>query len=166
MAEVCAEKGYGESSVAEVAKRAGVSTASFYRQFKDRQECMLASFEELFGRLFEALERACEDGDGPVARARAGARLAAEMLAADSPSARQLSAEVLAAGLDGIRAQHVAIERLASRLRVPGVDPLGSPDPAWAAVAAMTSLVARRLAEGNSATADELETFAALLEGP
>ena len=60
MAEVCGERGYVESSVAEVAKRAGVSTASFYRQFKDKRECMLASFEELFGRLIEALEGAFE----------------------------------------------------------------------------------------------------------
>ena len=43
MAEVCGEQGYAESSVAEVAKRAGVSTASFYRQFKDKRDCWRAS---------------------------------------------------------------------------------------------------------------------------
>jgi AcrR family transcriptional regulator len=59
MAEVCGERGYVEASVAEVSKRAGVSTASFYRQFKDKRECMLVSFEELFGRLFEAIKQGC-----------------------------------------------------------------------------------------------------------
>ena len=73
MAEVCAERGYAESSVAEIAKRAGVSTASFYRQFKDRRECMLASFEELFGRLLEEIERGCAGEPAPV-RGRARAR--------------------------------------------------------------------------------------------
>lgn len=166
MAELCAEKGYGETSVAEVAKRAGVSTASFYRQFKDRQECMLASFEELFGRLLEALEGVCEDEEDPAARARLGARLAAELLVADQPSARLLSIEVLAAGPCGVRIQHAAIERLASRLRDSDVDPPAGPDPAWAAVAAMVSLVGKRLAEGSGATAAELEALVALLEGP
>ena len=37
MAEECAEGGYAETSVAEIARRAGVSTASFYRQFKGRR---------------------------------------------------------------------------------------------------------------------------------
>jgi AcrR family transcriptional regulator len=166
MAEVCAEKGYGETSVAEVAKRAGVSTASFYRQFKDRQECMLASFEELFGRLLEALESACEEGSDVPARARTGARLAAELLAADPPSARLLSIEVLAAGSAGVRAQHAAIERLATRLSGPDAGPPEPPDSSWAAVASMVSLLGKRLAEGASATPVELEALAALLESP
>ncbi len=166
MAEACAEKGYGETSVAEVAKRAGVSTASFYRQFEGRQECMLASFEQLFERLLEALEGACESGDAPAARARAGARLAAELLAADPPSARLLSIEVLAAGPAGVRAQQAAIERLASRLRGLGADPPEGPDPAWAAVVAMVSFIGKRLAEDAAASAAELEALAASLESP
>ena len=81
MAEVCAERGYGESSVAEVARRAGVSTASFYRQFKDRRECMLSSFEELFGRLLGEVERVCEAEVEQSQKARAGISAAAALLA-------------------------------------------------------------------------------------
>jgi AcrR family transcriptional regulator len=160
MAEVCGERGYGDSSVAEVAKRAGVSTASFYRQFKDRRECMLASFEELFGRLLEALERSCGDEGGPGARAGAGAAAAASLLAADLPTARLLSLEILAVGPEGVRAQHEAIERLAALLRTPGTSPLSGPDRAWTAIAAMTSLVARRASEGRPAGPAELEEIA------
>lgn len=163
MAEVCGERGYAASSVAEIAKRAGVSTASFYRQFKDRRECMLASFEELFGRLLEEVERDCADESTAAARARAGARVAASLLAADPPTTRLLSVEILAVGPDGVRAQQGAIERLASRLRERAS---GSPqglDPAWATVAAMTSLVAKRVVEGESPSAAELEALADLL---
>jgi len=154
MAEVCGENGYGETSVAEVAKRAGVSTASFYRQFKDRRECMLASFEELFGRLLEALEGSCGGKEEPRARARAGAAAAASLLASDLPTARLLSFEILAVGPEGVRAQHEAIERLA--------DLLGE-DRAWAAIAAMTALVARRAAEGRAPERAELEATAEVL---
>jgi AcrR family transcriptional regulator len=161
MAEVCAERGYAESSVAEVAKRAGVSTASFYRQFKDKRECMLASFEELFGRLLAVLEVGCDGGASAEARARAGARTAAALLAEDLPTARLLSVEILAVGPAGVRAQHGAIERLAALLGA-GETP-GSVDAAWVVVAAMTALVAKRLAEERLPDPDELETFAEVL---
>jgi AcrR family transcriptional regulator len=164
MAEVCGERGYVESSVAEIAKRAGVSTASFYRQFKDRRECMLASFEELFGRLLEEIERGCGEEPTPAGRARAGARVAATLLAADPPTARLLSVEILAVGPEGVRAQQGAIERLASLLREsPPPGPARGPDRAWATVAAMVSLVAKRVIEDESPSAAELEALADLL---
>lgn len=161
MAEVCAEGGYAAATVVEVARRAGVSTASFYGQFADRLECMLASFEELSERLLEEVERAC-DGEGePAARARAGVRTAATLLSADLPTARLLTVEIVAAGPEGVRLQHEAIERLAARLRA--ASPLEAasaqsfPSAEWAAVAAMVAVVAKRVAEGQSPTPAELE---------
>lgn len=161
MAEVCAERGYAESSVAEVAKRAGVSTASFYRQFEDKRDCMLVSFGELFERLLEEVERACGSEVEPAAKVQAGVRAAASLLADDSPAARLLTVEVVAVGTEGVRAQHEAIDRLAALLRVArGPDAAGPPpvpSAEWAAVAAMVALVARRVAEGESASTAELE---------
>jgi AcrR family transcriptional regulator len=160
MAEVCGEGGYASATVAEVARRAGVSTASFYRQFKDRRECMLASFEELFGRLLGEIERICEEAE-PEAKVRAGVRAAAALLAADPPTARLLSVEITAVGPEGVRLQHEAIERLATLLRAArGTDPDPSPSfptPEWIAAAAMVALVARRVAEGESPDPVELE---------
>lgn len=161
MAEVCGERGYAESSVAEVAKRAGVSTASFYRQFKDRRECMLVSFEELFGRLLEGIELACAEESEWPGRARAAARAAAELLVGDPPTARLLSVEILACGEQGVRAQQGAIERLAATLRGGEGPPL--PDAAWAVVAAIFVRVGKRAAEGETPTPAELEAIAAQL---
>jgi AcrR family transcriptional regulator len=157
MAEVCGERGYAESSVAEVAKRAGVSTASFYRQFKDKRECMLASFEELFERLLEAIEGACAAEGDEGAKARVGARTAAALLAGDPPTARLLSVEIIAVGTEGVRAQHEAIERLAALLR--GGNEAAASDAAWAMAAAMTALVAKRAAEGRGPDPAELEAL-------
>jgi len=160
MAEECAERGYAETSVAELARRAGVSTASFYRQFKDRRECMLAGFEELFGRLLEAIERACADEEDAAEKPRVGIRTAAELLAADSPTARLLTIEIAGAGVEGVRLQQAAIERLAALLREvrePGASPASFPTAEWAAVAAIVTLVARRVAEGESPALEELE---------
>lgn len=163
MAEVCGERGYGETSVAEVAKRAGVSTASFYRHFEDKRVCMLASFEELFGRLLEAVEASCaaetEEGEG----LRAGARAAAALLGADPPVARLLSFEILAVGPEGVLAQHRAIDRVASLLRPrwhrdPPLAP-DKPDPSWAAATAVFALYAAKTAAGESPSVNEVEAL-------
>jgi AcrR family transcriptional regulator len=161
MAEVCGERGYADSSVAEVAKRAGVSTASFYRQFKDRKECLLVSFEELFGRLLEEIERACAAEGTPVTEGKSAVATAAALLAADLPTARLLTVEISAAGPEGVRALHGAIERLAGLLRGPAEKPSTSADAAWGQVAAMVSLAALRAVEGRSPTATELEEVTA-----
>jgi AcrR family transcriptional regulator len=163
MAEVCGEVGYADSAVAEIAKRAGVSTASFYRQFKDKRECMLASFDELFGRLVVALESACEGETTTESRARTGARTAAAVLAGDLPTARLLSLEILAVGSRGVMAQQFAIDRLAELIRGGGAEESPGPDPAWVCAAGMVSLLGRWLAEGKAPDAESLETLAALL---
>jgi AcrR family transcriptional regulator len=161
MAEECAAGGYAATSVAALARRAGVSTASFYRQFEDRRACMLASFEELFGRLLEAIEGACAGEAAPAEKARAGIRTAAALLAADPPTARLLTVEVAAAGQEGVRLQQAAIERLATLLREarePGAAPSAPfPTPEWVAVAAMVAVVAKRVAAGESPDREELE---------
>jgi AcrR family transcriptional regulator len=161
LAEVCAEKGYGSTSVTDVARRAGVSTASFYRQFRDKRECMLVSFEELFGRLLGEVERAAGDEAQPGERARVGIETAASLLAADPPAARLLTVEIVAVGLEGVRLQHEAIERLAAWLReARGAERDGAASPfstEWAAVAAMLALVARRVVAGESPDPAELE---------
>ncbi len=162
IAEVCGERGYAESSVAEIAGRAGVSTASFYRQFDDKRACLLAAFEELFGRLLTALEGACNGAAEAGERARLGARHAAQLLAADLPTARLLGIEILTAGPDGVRAQHEAIERLARLVRGRAPD-AGRPDAAWAAAAALVALVASSAAECASPDPTDLEAISDLL---
>lgn len=164
MAEECAERGYAETSVAEITRRASVSTASFYRQFKDRRECMLASFEELFARLAEAIEGACDAvEDGPDAMG-AGLRTAVELLAGDTPTARLLTVEITAVGREGVRLQQEAVGRLAALLRrARGMNGNASeqpgPDPEWAAVAAVVFFVAGRIVDGEPFQVAELEAM-------
>jgi AcrR family transcriptional regulator len=145
MAEVCAERGYAAASVADITRQAGVSTASFYRQFADKRECMLASFAELFERLLEEVERTCKAETEPAAKAQAAIGTAIELLGADLPTARLLTVEVLATGEEGVRLQHEAIERVASRLEIE-----------WAQTAAMFALVARSAIRGEKPSVSDL----------
>ena len=111
------------------------------------------------------IEGACEAEAEPAEKAKAGIRAAAVLLAGDPPTARLLTVEIAAAGTEGVRLQHGAIEQLAARLHRARESGDSSPQPPpsaeWAAVAAMVALVAKRAAEGESADAAELETLAA-----
>lgn len=151
MAEVCAERGYAAVAVADITRQASVSTASFYTQFEDKQACLLASFDELFERLLEAIQGACEAESAQGAKVKAGVRAAAELLANDIPTARLLTVEILAGGSESVRRQHAAIERLAELAHLD-----------WPSVAAMAAIIARRVVNGEGAAFAELESCISL----
>jgi AcrR family transcriptional regulator len=45
MAESCASKGYGATTIADIVEPAGVSRATFYELFKDKEDCFHAAME-------------------------------------------------------------------------------------------------------------------------
>lgn len=154
IAEACAEKSYAEVSVADVVARAGVSTATFYKRFDSKRDCLLAAHAELFGRLLEELDAACA-GAVEGERVRVGVRTCLELLAADPPSARLLTVEVLAGGPAGSERYGSAVAELAARLA--GRREGGADGAEWARAAALVALVARRAMAGATASLPELE---------
>lgn len=153
MTEVCAERGYGDTSVAEIVKRAGVSSVTFYQQFAEKRECMLVAHQQLLARLLETLDRAGESETGRGLRVTI--RTALSLLAADPPSARLLTVEILAAGPEGAKRHDVAVEALVSRLW-PANDP-PPPAGAWVLVAGMLALIGKRVMGGEADRLSELE---------
>jgi AcrR family transcriptional regulator len=159
VAEASAEHGYAETSVAELAHRAGVSTATFYKLFAGKRECALEAHRELLGRLLEEVDHACGGEDGWKARVRVGIHTALALLAADPPTARLLTVEVLALGPAGVARNTDAIEAFAERLRAgrgPGATPPGS-HAEWALVAGIAMLVGKRVMASEAAGLLELE---------
>jgi AcrR family transcriptional regulator len=146
MAEVCAERGYAETSVAGVAKRAGVSSVTFYKQFAGKADCMLAAHRQLLGRLLEEVDRAREAESGGRAKAQVAIRTALALLAADVPSARLLTVEILAAGPDGVKRHDAMVEAFSERL---GTD--------WIRTAGVLALIGNRVTAGEAARLPELE---------
>lgn len=130
MVEVCGEKGYAEASVAAVVKVAGVSTVTFYEQFADKQECLLAAHRQLLGRLLERVE---------------GADDLLVLLAADPASARLLAVEILAAGPEGMKRHDAAVAALAEKLRVD-----------WIRMAGALALIGKLVMAGEAERLPEL----------
>jgi AcrR family transcriptional regulator len=144
MAEVCAEQGYAQTSVAEVAKRAGVSSVTFYKQFAGKRDCMLATHRQLLGRLLEAVDGAREGESAPEARTTTHTALA--LFAADPPSAQLLTVEILAAGQEGTKRHDAMVEAFADRL---GTD--------WVRAAGMLALVGKLVVVGEADRLPDLE---------
>lgn len=160
MAEACAEHGYAETSVTRVAKRAGVSTVTFYRLFADKRECMLGAHRTLLGRLLEEVDRACEGAGGAEARLRAAIGTTLSLLAADAPSARLLTVEILALGPEGMKRHDAAVEAVASRLRGGRNGSAGKArvsDADWTLVAGMFALIGRRVMAGEAPRLPDLQ---------
>jgi AcrR family transcriptional regulator len=152
MAEVCAERSYADTSVERVAKRAGVSSVTFYKQFADKRDCLLAAHRQLLGRLLEAIDQASGEGTGERDRSRGGAKArtvlhtALEIFAADPPSARLLTLEVLATGPEGVKRHDAMVAAFAERL---GTD--------WVRAAGLLALIGKHVAAGEADCLPRLE---------
>ena len=97
MTQVAARHGYRDASVARVVEQAGVSRATFYEHFVDKEACFLAAFELAAARVETALQR-IESDFSPAFR---GNELLDDMLAniVRAPAAaRVLMVEALAGG--------------------------------------------------------------------
>jgi AcrR family transcriptional regulator len=72
MFDVTAQRGAGSVTVAHVVERSGVSRRTFYENFTDREDCLLAAFEQALRLTGERVVPAYEAGKGWRERVRAG----------------------------------------------------------------------------------------------
>jgi AcrR family transcriptional regulator len=80
--ELYAERGFEQTTVAEIAERAGVTARTFFRHFADKKEVLFSGSAELQERLVAALEEAPADAT-PIAAVALALEEAAEMLGAN-----------------------------------------------------------------------------------
>jgi AcrR family transcriptional regulator/DNA-binding MarR family transcriptional regulator len=110
MAEVAAERGAQNATVAHVVARSGVSRRTFYDLFEDREDCFMAAFEEALARVGErALAAWGEPGRWHV-RVRGALTAVLEFVDEEPDLGRLLVVESLVAG-------PAAIERRAQIIR-------------------------------------------------
>lgn len=115
LGEAMMEKGYVDTTVADVIARAGVSRETFYQQFSSKADCFMQAFDAAATLLLGTIERqvgldlaALRTGDGRDAGARIdqfdralGVYL--DTLADNAAAARLFLVEVYAAGPDAVR---------------------------------------------------------------
>ena len=108
---VVASDGYGGAKIGEIAARAGVSRATFYDFFDDKQDCFNAAHEQLARHIGEQIEGEIERAE-PARAAHAAVEAIAALTQREPQALSFLTHEALLAG-ERARTQH---DQLLARL--------------------------------------------------
>jgi AcrR family transcriptional regulator len=104
-----AEKGYGPTTIADIAKQAGVSKKTFYEHFADKQASFLAAYEHGRDAMLDATRTgslsALNAGASAVEQLRASTDAYLEFLILEEFYARVFFIETLSAGPQALAAQ-------------------------------------------------------------
>lgn len=114
MVECVAEKGYVQTSVADVLARSGVSRATFYQLFPDKEACFREAYREsaaqLTSALVSGLQSDAENPDEPLRRLGRIMEIYLDTLASRPAFARAFFVEVHAAGEQANAQRQASIE--------------------------------------------------------
>ena len=148
MIALAAEVGYQQVSIAQVSAKAGVSRATFYEQFQDKEDCLLAAYRTAAERLLAQALPTSVNGDWPEAAA-SSLRQLTNALRQDPDAGRLLFVERLAGGQPARETRRLVIDAFERRVQE-FIDstPQGTETfdvPPIALVGAIRSIVARYL---------------------
>ncbi len=145
MSGLCAERGYAETTVAEIVARAGVSEEAFHELFADKEECAIAAVNAILGEVMSVVAGSYSANLSEWDSMLVGIRAILELMAANPSfayisyiTARQMATpKVHEAQEPGIRLLRAMLERLWSYSREatqPPTVPAGALGGAEAAV--------------------------------
>lgn len=157
-AVVAADRGYAAASVEEVVKRASMSPTTFYAEFADKREVMLAAIDSAGAQMVAAtLPAFRRNPDWPSAVRTAFVDLLA-YLASRPALTRLVFVEAYAAGPEALQRRAEALEPLTALLapgRIGGRGlPQGANEVVWAAIIAQ---IGRRVREAGPNSLPALE---------
>jgi AcrR family transcriptional regulator len=160
-AAVFARVGYAEASAEAISREAGMSKATFYEHFSNKEECILGLFDEAATEVMRAMAGEASAGlggnpDDYEERVRGGVRAFLEILTEYPESAQTLLVEIIGAGPRAAERRDAILDlfaegllrdnaRMAERFGAPR---FASKDDAFAVVGATVELVSRQLRTG------------------
>jgi AcrR family transcriptional regulator len=162
MATVCARRTYSGTTISEVVETAGVSRATFYELFRDKEDCFLATMEEWIRLLSGAiLPVVYSDGtEGWPGKVRDVLTALLEFIASEPEHATTAMVEALAAGdqaFDRFRVGNQLLISLLDQGRTFGEEPVTAPSgAARAVIGAGESLIVAALINGRSEQVPQL----------
>jgi AcrR family transcriptional regulator len=157
-AQEFAEHGYAGVSSESISRRAGMSKATFYEHFANKEECMLALFDMGAEIVQEAMAEAARNAPVGDARQRlkAGTRAFLGALAEHPEFAQTLLVEIIGAGPRAAQRRDQILQTFAGLLDAENaaaarrglMGRFSSPHDAFAVVGAVTELVSRQVRLG------------------
>ena len=165
-ATVFSRVGYAEASAEAISREAGMSKATFYEHFKNKEECLVALFEFAAITFGEVIRTASsESGLGYEERHRAGLRAILELIEANPMLAQAMLVETVGAGPRVAELRDQALSLIAERMHEwtraaaerGGGPAYASPDDAFAIVGASFELISRQLRTGHPERVTDLQ---------
>jgi AcrR family transcriptional regulator len=164
-AEEFAQRGYAGASSESISRRAGMSKATFYEHFANKEECIIALFDRSTEVVAAGMAQAAR-GAGPghaAERMQAGTRAFLAALAEHPEFAQTLLVEIIGAGPRAAQRRDQNMQAFADTLDAENeaaarrglIARFASPHDAYAIVGAISELVSRQVRLG--VPADPLE---------
>ena len=113
LATIIATKGYAATTLADLAAEARVSKRSFYEQFSDKAEALLALYESATQQSFAVLRAAMDPARDWHGQLDQALRAYFETLASNPPLLRTLFVEIMALGPRGLAVRRQSAETFA-----------------------------------------------------
>jgi AcrR family transcriptional regulator len=148
MVEAVAERGYADTTVAEVVALASVSRKTFYDSFADKEECYRAAYEASFEFLREGMSGAGGEAGAAPVPARLGALL--EGLAASPQLAAFFLISPLGVGAAVAARHHEALQELVGILIAAAPEPVEDAEGAQAFAGALSRLATMKVDPGSA----------------
>jgi AcrR family transcriptional regulator len=165
-AEVFAARGYAEASAEAIAREAGMSKATFYEHFANKEEVILALFDEAAALVLQRMAESARDApDETATRVRAGLSAFVSAVAEYPAASQTLLVEIIGAGPRAMERRDAIMDAFARAIddenkrahERRGAPRLKSLDDAHALVGAITELASRQLRLGRPADIHDLE---------
>jgi len=166
-AAVFSRVGYGEATAEAIAREAGMSKATFYEHFDNKEDCIVSLFDTAIEVILGAMRAAGErsiDAE-PAERVRASAEAFLSALEQFPDEAQTLLVEIVGAGPRAMARRDRALDAVAQyidelnrRDHERGAAPrFASPHDAFAIVGAIVELASRQIRTNDPADIGELE---------
>jgi AcrR family transcriptional regulator len=165
-AAVFARVGFAEASAEAIAREAGMSKATFYEHFANKEECILALFDEAATEVTRALVNApAEHVTSYEERVRNGIRAFLDILGQYPDTAQTLLVQIIGAGPRAAERRDAILDLFADGLlrdNARMAERFGNPrfkskDDAFAIIGAIVELVSRQLRSGVPPQLRDLE---------
>ena len=163
---VFARHGYADATAEAIAREAGMSKATFYEHFDNKEDCIVALFDAASEAVLSAMRHApAPDSEDPATRYRAPITVFLGALAAFPDESQTLLVEIIGAGPRAMERRDRALMAFADFIdsinaadAAAGIVPrLAAPEDAYAIVGAVIELASLQLRTGRPAHVAELE---------
>jgi AcrR family transcriptional regulator len=161
-----AQRGYAGASSESISRQAGMSKATFYEHFSNKEDCIVALFDSAADTIAQAMAAAVRrtEGDGVFAQLQAATRALLTNVAEHADFAQTLLVEIIGAGPRAAQRRDQIMQTFADVLDAQNaaaakrglIARFASPYDAFAIVGAITELVSRQVRLGEPSDVQEL----------